>query len=100
MSWSARSTSTSRRGGGSGVWGREGRARRDIGGTPLADRGAKELARRVAFVPQHPQMPAGMTVAQYVLLGRSPHLSYLGREGARDREVVAGVLRRLSLDGL
>jgi len=71
-----------------------------IGGTPLADLGAKELARRVAFVPQHPQMPAGMTVAQYVLLGRSPHLSYLGREGERDRLAVARVLERLWLDPL
>jgi cobalamin transport system ATP-binding protein len=71
-----------------------------VGSRALAGLGAKAIARLIAFVPQSPQMPAGMSVAQYVLLGRSPHLSYLGREGARDREVVAGVLRRLSLDGL
>jgi iron complex transport system ATP-binding protein len=71
-----------------------------IGADQLAGLRAKEVARRIAFVPQSPRMPAGMTVAQYVLLGRSPHLSYLAREGGHDRAVVAGVLRRLALDGL
>jgi iron complex transport system ATP-binding protein len=71
-----------------------------VGPRALAGLGAKEIARLIAYVPQSPQMPAGMSVAQYVLLGRSPHLSYLGREGSRDREVVSSVLRRLSLDEL
>lgn len=62
--------------------------------------GARQLARRVAMLPQEPQMPDGMTVAQYALLGRSPHLGYLGREGAGDRRIVADVLRRLSLEEL
>jgi iron complex transport system ATP-binding protein len=43
-------------------------------------------------------MPGGMTVAQYVLLGRSPHLSYFGKEGYRDQHIVAGILKRLSLE--
>lgn len=29
---------------------------------------------RIALVPQIPQIPAGMSVAHYVLLGRTPHL--------------------------
>ena len=58
---------------------------------------SQELARRVAMVPQAPQMPAGMTVAQYVMLGRSPHLGYLGREGGKDVLVVGSVLDQLSL---
>ncbi len=68
-----------------------------IGGVQLGALRARELARRMAFVPQAPHMPAGMQVAQYVLLGRSPHLSYLAREGARDRAVVADLLDRLWL---
>ena len=47
---------------------------------------------------QEPQMPAGMTVSQYVLLGRSPHLGYLGKESGKDRRIVADILRRLALD--
>ena len=60
--------------------------------------GARDLARRVALLLQEPQMPDSMSVSQYVLLGRSPHLGYLGKEGARDRRIVADVLGRLSLD--
>ncbi|TME67669.1 MAG: ABC transporter ATP-binding protein, partial [Chloroflexi bacterium] len=60
--------------------------------------GARDVARRVALLLQEPQMPDSMSVSQYVLLGRSPHLGYLGKEGARDRRIVADVLARLSLD--
>jgi iron complex transport system ATP-binding protein len=71
-----------------------------VGGDPLCALSQKSLARRIAFVHQDPLMPAGMAVAQYVLLGRSPHLSYLGRESGRDRRIAADVLRRLNLGSL
>ena len=45
-------------------------------------------------------MPAGMTVAHYVLLGRTAHLGYLGRESEHDRRIVAETLQRLGLDSL
>jgi len=61
--------------------------------------GRRALARLVAFVPQKPETPPELTVAEYVLLGRTPHISYLGREGRRDREAAAAALRRLELDG-
>jgi iron complex transport system ATP-binding protein len=70
-----------------------------IGGRPLAAMATRDVARRVAMLLQEPQMPAGMTVSQYVLLGRSPHLGYLGKESAKDRRIVADVLGRLALDG-
>jgi iron complex transport system ATP-binding protein len=69
-----------------------------VGGHPVRSLGSRELARRVAMLLQEPQIPDGMSVSQYVLLGRSPHLGYLGRESARDRRIVADVLRRLALD--
>jgi iron complex transport system ATP-binding protein len=71
-----------------------------IGATPVTKLSGRELARRVAVVMQDPHMPSGMTVSQYVMLGRSPHLNYFGREGGRDRAVVADILERLSLRGL
>ena len=71
-----------------------------IGSRSVAELKPKDLARRIAFVPQSPQMPAGMSVAQYALLGRSPHLSYFAREGARDRRIVAAILDRLWLGPL
>jgi iron complex transport system ATP-binding protein len=51
----------------------------------------------VAFVPQNPIVPDGMSVAEYALIGRTAHLGWLGRESAEDRDVVASVLRRLDL---
>ena len=70
----------------------------DIGREDAARLGGRQLARRVAIVLQSPHMPGGMTVSQYVMLGRSPHLGYLGREGRHDVEVVSGILERLGLD--
>ncbi len=69
-----------------------------LGEQPVMQLGARDLARVVAMLPQEPQMPSGMTVSQYVLLGRSPHLGYLARESPRDHRIVADILRRLSLD--
>jgi iron complex transport system ATP-binding protein len=71
-----------------------------IGGLAVTGMTGPELARRVALVMQQPHMPEGMSVSQYVLLGRSPHLSYFGREGRRDHHIVAGILERLALDRL
>jgi iron complex transport system ATP-binding protein len=71
-----------------------------IGNTAVTDLSGRELARRVAMVLQNPHVPAGMTVSQYVLLGRSPHLAYFGKEGQRDQRIVAGILERLSLERL
>jgi iron complex transport system ATP-binding protein len=59
--------------------------------------GRRELARLMAFVPQNPATPSELTVAEYVLLGRTPHLGYLGVDGRRDRKAVAHALERLDL---
>ncbi len=72
----------------------------EIGGDRLDQLSPKARARRVAYAPQVPAMPPGMTVVDYVLLGRTPYLGYLGREGRRDREIAASVLGRLDLDAV
>lgn len=59
-----------------------------------------ERSRAIAIVPQRPNLPGDMTVFDYVLLGRTPHISYFGVEGRGDLEVVAEVLERLDLGGL
>ena len=53
----------------------------------------------MALVPQIPLLPEGMSVAEYALLGRSPHLGWLAAESRRDRRIVASVLERLDLQG-
>ena len=58
----------------------------------------RDRARCVAFVPQEPVIPPGMTVTEYVLLGRTPHLPYLGTEGRGDLTVAASALALLNLE--
>lgn len=61
---------------------------------------APNRARQVAYVAQQPVLPPGMTVAEYVLLGRTAHLGWLAVEGEGDRQVVTDVLDRLALNDL
>jgi iron complex transport system ATP-binding protein len=57
----------------------------------------RELARVIAFVPQTPVTPHELTVAEYVLLGRTPYLAYLGDETRTDRLAAQRALDRLEL---
>jgi iron complex transport system ATP-binding protein len=66
-------------------------------GTSSAALSRRARARIVAAVPQTPIVPPGMAVLDYVLLGRTPHISPLGRESAADLAVVSDVLERLEL---
>lgn len=69
----------------------------EIGGRPVADLTARDRAKLVSWVPQSPVVPAGITVFDYVLLGRTPHLHPLARESRRDREIASTVLDELDL---
>ena len=68
-----------------------------VGDAPPGSLSRRELARRIALVPQNPAVPAGVTVADYVLLGRTPYIPYLGTESRRDLAIVAQVLDQLDL---
>ena len=68
---------------------------RDLHGSRPAAR-----ARCIAYVPQSPTLPVGMSVAEYLLLGRSAHLGYLASESDRDRDRVRAVLDDLDLAAL
>ena len=57
----------------------------------------RHLARLVAYVPQRPVLPAAMSVAEYVALGRTPYIAFFGTESRHDRAVAAEVLERLDL---
>ena len=68
-----------------------------VAGVDLGTLKPRPRARLVAYAPQSPNLPAGMTVFDYTLLGRSPYIPHLGRESARDRAITAEVLDRLDL---
>jgi iron complex transport system ATP-binding protein len=54
-------------------------------------------ARLIAYVPQIPVLPPDMTVADYVLLGRTPHLGYLSAPSRGDRQKAAEASERLDV---
>jgi ABC-type cobalamin/Fe3+-siderophores transport system ATPase subunit len=57
----------------------------------------KERAKTLAYVPQEPTLPPDLTVEQYVMLGRTPHLGYLATPGRHDRERVGAAMARLDV---
>lgn len=71
-----------------------------LDGVPASSLSNRERARAVAYAPQTPQLPDRLTVTDYALLGRTPHLSPLARERRSDLAVVSKVLSRLDLTGL
>ena len=71
-----------------------------VDGDDLADLAPRDRARRVALVPQRPTIPPGMDAFTYVLLGRTPHLSYFAAEGKRDVEIAGAALVELGVGDL
>ncbi len=71
-----------------------------IDGRGLTELRRRDRARLIGYAPQIPMLPVGLTVTDYVLLGRTPHLRPLGRESATDLEVVSHLLDRLDLSAL
>jgi iron complex transport system ATP-binding protein len=68
-----------------------------IDGQSIAGMRRRTLAQLVAYVPQLPELPPEMSVFDYVLLGRTPHIGYLRLETRADREICAGLLDRMAL---
>jgi len=46
-----------------------------------------KLAQLVAVVPQNPSLPEAFTALEIVLMGRTPHLGFLGYESQRDIDI-------------
>jgi iron complex transport system ATP-binding protein len=57
----------------------------------------RDRARTLAYVPQEPVLPPDLTVTQYVMLGRTPHLGYLAVPGRHDRERAGAAMERLDV---
>jgi len=66
-----------------------------VDGKPVERMTRREAARTLAVVPQNPVVPRGMTVYEYVLLGRTPYVGYWGTESAEDHRRAADALERL-----
>jgi iron complex transport system ATP-binding protein len=59
---------------------------------PLAARSRRDLARRIAFVPQETFAPFDFSVLDIVLMGRFPHLGLFALEGPADLAIARQAL--------
>lgn len=68
-----------------------------VDGVDLASLRTKQIARRIALLPQAPLAPGAITVADLVARGRNPHQSLLRQWSAEDEQVVDDALREVGL---
>ena len=61
---------------------------------------SKEIARKVAILPQSPQAPSGLTVGELVSYGRFPHQKRGGKISPKDKEIISWALEATILSEL
>lgn len=71
-----------------------------IDDTALTGLGPRSIARQIAVVTQEAAGDLPFTVADIVLLGRTPHLSSFQRHSAHDRRLVAEAIERVGAEHL
>lgn len=71
-----------------------------LDGRPIGALSVKEIARRVAVLPQGPASPEGLTVRGLVEQGRYPHRSLFGRWSNADAAACASALELTALADL
>lgn len=71
-----------------------------IFGRPLGSYSGRALARIVAVVPQVVPVDIPFTVAEVVLMGRSPHLPWLALERQQDREIAQRAMHFTRVEAL
>jgi iron complex transport system ATP-binding protein len=71
-----------------------------VGEMPIETLPRRELARRLAVVPQEPTFAFSFTALEIVLMGRHPHLAGLSFESAADVELASAALQRCAADEL
>jgi iron complex transport system ATP-binding protein len=60
----------------------------------------RQVAQRIAVVPQSFHLPFAFKVTEVVLLGRTPFVSGFSGETKKDRDVTASALQLVGIDGL
>jgi iron complex transport system ATP-binding protein len=69
-------------------------------GRPVRAMAPKQLARRIAYVPQFHRITFGYRVLDAVLMGRLPHKPFFFRYGGEDEQVAVRALERLGIEHL
>ncbi|WP_027967863.1 ABC transporter ATP-binding protein [Halomonas halocynthiae] len=71
-----------------------------LDGVDIQHLSARDLAQRLALLPQEASAPEGLTVADLVRFGRQPHQGWLRQWSVEDRHAVAEALSSAGLDEL
>ncbi|WP_040337978.1 ABC transporter ATP-binding protein [Candidatus Blastococcus massiliensis] len=71
-----------------------------IDGVPATGMPRRRRARLLAYAPQKPVLPEGISTRDYVTLGRTPHRPLLSAPRGIDRAIVDDVMRRLGLESM
>jgi len=71
-----------------------------VEGRPQADYSRRHLSRRVGLVPQSEPVAFELSVLEFALLGRAPHLGLLDLPGDADRALAVEALERVGLSAL
>ncbi|BCB05525.1 ABC transporter ATP-binding protein [Bacillus sp. KH172YL63] len=66
----------------------------------IARLSTKEVARKMAILPQSPTAPEGLTVLQLVKQGRYPHQTWLNTWSHKDEEIVQNALKATKMEEL
>ncbi|KON83882.1 ABC transporter ATP-binding protein [Rossellomorea marisflavi] len=69
-----------------------------LDGESISRLSTKEVARKMAILPQTPVSPEGLTVLQLVKQGRYPHQSWLKQWSRKDEEIVEDALRATGME--
>jgi iron complex transport system ATP-binding protein len=71
-----------------------------LDGRTMREWPTKEVARRLALLPQSPTLNDDLTVIELVRLGRSPHQGILGLPTREDEEAVQAAVHETSIEAL
>jgi iron complex transport system ATP-binding protein len=68
-----------------------------LAGSPLSDLSKRDVAKRLATVPQDLDVTFPFTAGEIVLMGRAPHQGFFGLESKRDVALAAAAMERLGI---
>lgn len=66
-----------------------------LDGLDFKELSIQQRARKLAVLPQTTHLPAAYTAWETVLMGRAPHLNFLGQISAQDEEIAREALARM-----
>lgn len=71
-----------------------------LNGKDISELSTRDIARKMAILPQSPQAPSGLTVGELVSYGRYPHQSGFGTLKPEDRKIIDWALEVTKLSEL